>query len=104
MIIEVKSGKNVKANDVRALRGVRDGEAEMAGTILLEKISKQTHRNWESNMAKAGFHEVLGMQYPRCQILTVEEILKGKRFQTPSVAGRGLVDPVLPGISSDISH
>ena len=44
------------------------------------------------------------MQYPRCQILTLKEILKGKRFQTPSVVGRGLVDTVLPGISSGISH
>ena len=104
MIIEVKGGKNVKVETVRALRGTRPKRrAKMAGLILLEKISKQTRRNWESEI-EDGFHEVLEMKYPRCQLLTVEEILKGKRFHTPSVAGRGIVDPVLPGISSDTSH
>ena len=40
-------------------------------------------------MADAGVFEVLGFEYQRMQILTVADILEGKRFNTPSRAARG---------------
>ncbi len=40
-------------------------------------------------MAKAADLDVLGMQYPRMQMLTVPELLE-KRSDAPRVAGRGL--------------
>jgi hypothetical protein len=38
--------------------------------------------------AKAGMYEYNGVQYERIQLLTVQDILEGKRsFHTPSVVG-----------------
>ena len=96
MILEVKGGKpNIQF--VRALAGVRQQrKAAMAGLILLQSPSPVQRRNFEREMAGAGSFEVLGASYARMQLLTVEEILAGKRFQTPGVAGKTATDPVLP--------
>ena len=40
-------------------------------------------------MAGAGDLEAMGKQYPRMQLLAVEEILEGKRFDTPGAVGKG---------------
>ena len=40
-------------------------------------------------MAEAGDLDVLGMKYSRMQLLTVPDILAGKRLNTASVAARG---------------
>ena len=50
-------------------------------------------------MARAGDMDVLGVKYPRMQILTVAEILDGKPFRMPSLAGRSVAQPPLPGIT-----
>ncbi len=91
MAIEVKGGKNVSIHDLRALRGVLDSDAAvMAGLIVMEPLGPTKARNFHRFMAEAGDLDILGMQYPRMQMLTVPEILEGKRFATPGVAGRGL--------------
>ncbi len=96
MILEVKGGKpNIQF--VRALAGVRQQrQAAMAGLILLSSPSLVQRRNFEREMAGSGSVEVLGQSYARLQLLTVEEILAGKRFQTPGVAGKTASAPVLP--------
>ena len=97
MAIEVKGGKNVGINVVRELRGVLDNDqALMAGLIVMEPLGAAKERNFRRFMADAGDMDVLGVKYPQMQILTVAEILEGKRFLTPSVAGRGLQQPALP--------
>ena len=97
MAIEVKGGKNVGINVVRELRGVlNNDQALMAGLIVMEPIGPTKERNFKRFMVEAGDLDVLGVQYPRMQILTVAEILEGKQFATPSVAGRGVVQPALP--------
>ena len=48
-------------------------------------------------MAEAGDLDVLGVKYPRMQMLTVAQIVAGERFNTPSVAARSVVAPRLPG-------
>ncbi|MDE0527658.1 MAG: site-specific DNA-methyltransferase [Truepera sp.] len=92
MAIEVKGGKNVSINDLRALRGVLDSDvAVMAGLIIMESLGPTKERHFRTFMADAGDLDVLGMKYARMQMLTVEEILEGKRFETPgAVAGKGL--------------
>ena len=40
---------------------------------------------------------MLGVKYPRTQMLTIPRILAGERFQTPTVAARRVVAPHLPG-------
>ena len=41
--------------------------------------------------------DVLGVKYPRMQMLTVAQIVAGERFQTPSVAARSVVAPAAAG-------
>ena len=96
MAIEVKGGKNVGIKEVRELRGVLDNDqALIAGLIILEPFGKTKERNIRRFMADAGDMDVLGVKYPRMQVITVADILEGKRFHTPGVAGRGLAQPAL---------
>ena len=98
MAIEVKGGKNVGINVARELRGVlaRD-DALLAGLIVMDEIGDRKMANFRREMAQAGDLDVLGVKYPRMQILTVAEMLDGKRFTTPSVArARGELEPALP--------
>ena len=97
MIIEVKGGKNVGIGVLRALRGVLEDEmALMAGLIVLEPLSAAKERNYKRFMAEAGDLDVMGVKYARMQMLTVDQILSGERFLTPSVAGRRHAQGVLP--------
>ena len=100
MVLEVKGGANVNIRDLRALKGVLDAdEALMAGLVIMQPLGPQKLRNFQKFMASAGIFDVLGVQYQRMQILTVAEILDGKRFHTPTVAaGRHEPQPVFPGI------
>ncbi len=97
MVLEVKGGKNVNISVVRDLRGVLENDsALMAGLIIMEPLGVAKERNFKRFMAEAGSLEVHGMTYPRMQILTVAEILEGKRPATPNVAaGRREAQPRL---------
>ena len=97
MVIEVKGGANVGISVVRDLRGVLEREeADMAGLIVMDALGRRQAANFAREMAAAGDLDIMGMAYPRMQILTVEEILDGRRFLTPSVAARGSGQTVLP--------
>ena len=99
MVIEVKGGANVGIGVLRELKGVLDYDtALMAGLIIMEPLGTVKARNFAKFMGEAGTLKILGIEYPRMQLLTVEEILEGKRFQTPTVAGRHETEPRLPGI------
>ena len=98
MVVEVKGGANPSIRDLRALKGVLDYDtALMAGLIVMQPLGTTKARNFARFMADAGTLEILGIEYPKMQILTVGEILDGKRFKTPTVAGRHEPQPVLPG-------
>ena len=89
MVLEVKGGVSVGIAVVRDLRGVLEREeAEMAGLIVMEPLGATKERNFRREMAQAGDLDLHGTKYARMQVLTVEEILDGKRFLTPSVVGR----------------
>ena len=99
MVIEVKGGANVHVTALRALKGVLDyNTALMAGLITMHPIKDTQARNFARFMAAAGTLEILGIEYPRMQILSVGEMLEGKRFQTPTVSGRHMLEPRMPGI------
>ncbi len=99
MIVEVKGGKHVNITDLRALKGILENDsASMAGLIVLHPLSQTKLRNFQRFMAVAGEMNVLGIDYPRMQILTIAEIVDGKRFHTPTIMGRHEPQPVLPGI------
>jgi len=98
MVLEVKGGKNVGISVVRDLRGVLEREGTVAaGLIVLEPIGERKMTNFKREMALAGDFEVDGVKYERMQMLSIKEILDGKRFNLPSrVAGRGEREPNLP--------
>ncbi len=97
LVLEVKGGKNVGISVARDLRGVLErDDGLMAGLIVLEDLGERKIRNFRQEMASAGDVEVNGIPYARMQMLTVSEILDGKRFNTPGAVGRGLAQPSLP--------
>ena len=100
MALEVKGGRSVDIRDVRALRGVLDNDdATMAGLIVLDELGTTKARNFARFMADAGTVELWGNEYPRMQMITVGELLDGRRFNTPTVAGQRTPDqPALPGM------
>ena len=74
MVIEVKGGANVSIADVRALGNVLErNTALLAGLIVMEPLGETKTRNFKRLMAEAGDLDVLGVKYPRMQILTVEQ-------------------------------
>lgn len=97
MVLEVKGGRNVGINVVRDLRGALErDEAAMAGLIVMEPLQDRQQQNFAKEMMSAGMLDVMGVQYPRMQILSVREILDKRMFLTPSVAGRGIGQSNLP--------
>ena len=98
MVLEVKGGKNVSIGVVRDLRGVLERDnALMAGLIVMDDLGPRKTASFKTEMAAAGHLEVNGVPYPKMQMLTVPDILEGKRFLTPSVArGKVQAQPSLP--------
>ncbi|MDW8424221.1 MAG: DNA methyltransferase [Aquificaceae bacterium] len=80
-IVQVKSGK-VSVKDVRELLSVVEREkAQMGIFITLEKPTKQMLEE----ASKAGFYScnITGRQFPKLQVITIEELLSGKRPDVP---------------------
>lgn len=82
IILSVKGG-HVEHSHIRDLRGVLDREkAEIGVLITLEEPSKPMLKE----AASAGFYKspaYEGRTFPRIQILTIEEMLGGKRIDFP---------------------
>ncbi len=83
IIIQVKGG-HVKASDIRDLRGTIEREEAAIGVFLcLEKPTGPMCRE----AAEAGVYQtktVSGTQHPRLQILTIEDLLAGKKVDMPA--------------------
>ena len=73
-------------------------EALLAGLIIMEPLGGAKARNFAREVMELEPLNILGIDYPRMQILTVGEILEGKRFMTPTVAGQHEEQPRFPGI------
>ena len=81
VLVQVKSG-HVKSGDIRDLVGTIDREGAVIGVFLtLEEPSS----HMINEAASAGFFHSEGWHkdYPRIQILTVEELLEGKQVNMP---------------------
>jgi site-specific DNA-methyltransferase (adenine-specific) len=84
VLIQVKSG-HVKSGDVRDLRGVVEREEAAIGVfVTLETQSS----DMVTEAVSAGYFQSRAWQkdYPRIQILTVEELLAGKGIEMPPSA------------------
>jgi len=81
IILSVKAG-NVQAAHVRDLRGVIEREkAEIGVLISMESPTKPMLKE----AAEAGFYQPPGLadKYPRIQILSIAELLAGKKIEYP---------------------
>ena len=108
MVIEVKGGANVGINVLRELKGVLDyDDALMAGLIVMQPLGPAKQRNFDRFMGQAGTLEILGIEYPKMQILTVGEILEGQAIQnavyswSPPARTAFPGDPSRRGVSSN---
>jgi site-specific DNA-methyltransferase (adenine-specific) len=81
MVLSVKGGHITPAY-VRELRGVleRERDSEMAGFICLQEPTK----GMRDEAAAAGLYTYLGTDYHRLQIRTIQDLLDGRGFDTPS--------------------
>jgi len=79
IVISVKSGK-VGVKDVRDLRGVAEREKAQIGVLI--SIEKPTSA-MKKEAAGAGFYKSPWGKHAALQILTIEELLKGKQLDAP---------------------
>ena len=84
VLVQVKSG-HVKAGDVRDLIGALQNEDAALGVFI--SLEAPT-REMEAAAHAAGFYDSpgWGKKYPRLQLLTIEDLLKGKTANMPPTA------------------
>jgi len=82
-LVSVKGGEHVSVGMVRDLVGVLEREKEPIGVLLTLEPPTQP---MVTEAASAGFYhnDFWQKEYPRVQILTIEEMLSGKRPDMPS--------------------
>ena len=64
-----------------------DKVAQLGGFIVRKHITGQQRKNFEEIMGNAGVVEINGKAYPKLQMLSIREILEGKRFYMPYSVG-----------------
>lgn len=84
-LVQVKSG-HVKSGDVRDLRGTLEREEAALGVFI---TLNQPTREMEREAATAGFYHspLTRKDYPKLQIVTIEELLNGAEVKMPITRG-----------------
>lgn len=85
VLVQVKSG-HVKSGDIRDLKGAIEREKAALGVfVTLEAASK----DMRTEAAQAGFYKSQGWDkdYPRLQIMTIEDLLHGAEVKMPPAHG-----------------
>ena len=81
MIFSVKAGQ-VHSSHIRDLNGVLEREkAEMGVLISMEEPTRNMVK--EASASDLYEAEALGKKYPKIQIITVGELLEGKKIEMP---------------------
>ncbi|MCC7352136.1 MAG: restriction endonuclease [Anaerolineae bacterium] len=85
VLVQVKSG-HVKSGDVRDLRGAVEREGAAIGLFI---TLEEPTREMEQEATVAGFYHSPGWQrdYPRLQILTIADLLRGAEVKMPLAWG-----------------
>ncbi len=81
-IVSVKGGENVGVPMIRDLKGVLDREKAPIGVFLTLAEPTQPMRK---EAASAGFYTLGERQYPRLQIITIEQALNGAKPAIPLI-------------------
>ncbi len=93
MKLEVKGGARVGIQDLRALAGVIDeNDYPLGGFITRKTLGQIQRQNFQDFCRTKGTITIDSKEYPRLQVLCIEEILEGKRFDTPLVRGKSTTD------------
>ena len=79
IVLSVKSG-HASVKDLRDLRGVMEREKATIGVLL---TLEEPTRAMKSESASGGFYKSPWGTHPRLQILTIAELLQGKRINYP---------------------
>lgn len=83
MIVSVKGGRHVSVNEIRDLKGVVEREKAEGG--LFVTLAKPTEPMIKEASVSGFFkNRFLDRDFPRIQIVTVEDLLTGKRPEIPS--------------------
>lgn len=92
MILSVKSG-NLRADDIRALGHVVQREGAPMGALIT--MNKPT-RQMKADALAGGFFDSPWGPQPRLQIITIAELLEGKRLERPYITGGNATLPEAP--------
>jgi len=98
VLVSVKGGKSLGPQYVRDLVGtVQTERAEMGSLLTLTEPTRGIH----DAVAHAGSYQwpVTGTSFPRAQVLTVEDLLGGRKLQAPPA----LVLPYIPAARHKVS-
>jgi site-specific DNA-methyltransferase (adenine-specific) len=82
-IVSVKGGDNVSVAMIRDLAHVVDREKAKVGIFIT--LAEPT-KPMQTEAVKTGFYETQFKNYPKVQILTIEELFAGKRPDLPLYA------------------
>jgi site-specific DNA-methyltransferase (adenine-specific) len=85
VLVQVKSG-HVKSGDIRDLRGTVEREGAALGVFI---TLEQPTKDMESEAAAAGLYHSpwFGNNYPKIQILTISQLLRGAEIKMPPAWG-----------------
>jgi len=99
VIVSVKAG-GVSVSHVRDLRGVLDREQAQIGVLISFNEPTQPMR---TEAASAGFYTGPQGTFPRIQLLTVAELLAGRRIEMPA-GGAQMTQVALPPVPEVTVH
>ncbi|GAI08977.1 unnamed protein product, partial [marine sediment metagenome] len=86
VILQVKSG-NINVSGIRDLSGVVKREEAQIGVFI---TLREPTRPMKTGAVSSGYYRSpLGHNYPKIQILTIKELLEGKKIDYP-VRARGI--------------
>jgi len=98
IIFSVKGVETNKPAHVRELRGVIEREnAEIGVFIILNDSTK----DMRAEAAEAGFYQSAWGKHPRIQILTIQDLLDGKRIDFPPAQGVNVTFKQAPKAKGD---
>jgi site-specific DNA-methyltransferase (adenine-specific) len=85
-LVQVKSGKNIQSKDIRDLRGAMARRESSIGVFI---TLEEPTRDMIAEAISAGFYDSpgWGRQYPKIQILTIEQLLEGTEVKMPPPFG-----------------
>jgi len=100
IVLSVKAGK-LHADYVRDLAGVRTAENAEIGVLISFDTPTKQMRAWAAGQ---GFYESPWGKHPRIQLLTVAELLAGKKIDGPRATGTNLTYKQAPRVVRKVAE